>query len=544
MKALGMLSFLDKKRKKLHRQRGDVLVMTAICLPLLLVMTGFAVDFGNAYTAKASLQSAADAAALAGGYQYLESGYDVTKTKNTTLESAQANYTKEYGTPSAAVTKTVVDTTGNEFPDDADTININTNAHDNEYVDVRLRQTVPTSFLRVIGYICNINSFKNMEIKAAARAHLTGSGGGYFDYTIFGAATTRSHTYPNSFKTSLAEIERQPQNNSDDSSVQFKGNPHNPYKISGNIGGNGRIGFNNNSGGEYNFQMIGASGINSDGISRVDTSSLYGTANGTGDQAGYNVTKNKDFMYANPQGNATGPTNSTYNNRINNPPIDISFSSSNNITKDLYAFYQQVKSLFNTNLKEAERRGWYVDDTTRERYQFDAGGLTYYNGNLRWGQDLNPLGVQCNSNNIYKHSDGLTQDQERFRVIIVGGDVDLNMEKTTTGEKLHGWDMNEKYQDVDGDGQTHDNYAVIISLHGNIHMHNYSKFRGIVYAPEGTIWLDSYDHLYGNIVGQRVIVDNQDYDCEAGPFLTKQNWRNVPHLNGASTKTVKLETLD
>ena len=114
--------------------------------------------------------------------------------------------------------------------------------------------------------------------------------------------------------------------------------------------------------------------------------------------------------------------------------------------------------------------GWYCDDTTpaSESYQFDAGGLTWYQGNLRWGQDLNPLGVQCNSNNIYKHSANLTPDQERFRVIIVNGDVTINMEKTTNGDKLHGWDMNEMYCDKDGDGRDHENYAVIISLHGNI----------------------------------------------------------------------------
>lgn len=130
-------------------------------------------------------------------------------------------------------------------------------------------------------------------------------------------------------------------------------------------------------------------------------------------------------------------------------------------------------------------------------------------------------------------------------MIIVNGDVELNMEKTTTGDKLHAWDMNEKYQDVDGDGQTHDNYALIISLHGNIRMHNYSKFRGIIYAPEGTVWLDSYDRIYANIIGQRVIIDNQNYDVESGPFLTKNNADNpdLPHLNSNSRVTVKLESI-
>ena len=90
-----------------------------------------------------------------------------------------------------------------------------------------------------------------MNVSAAARARLaaTGSGSGYFDYTVFGAATTTKDGK-----------DKQPANNPEQASVIFKGNPHNPYKIAGNIGSNGRIGLNNNNGGEYNFQMNGANG--------------------------------------------------------------------------------------------------------------------------------------------------------------------------------------------------------------------------------------------------------------------------------------------
>ena len=74
-------------------------------------------------------------------------------------------------------------------------------------------------------------------------------------------------------------------------------------------------------------------------------------------------------------------------------------------------------------------------------------------------------------------------------------------------------------------------------------MHNYSKFRGIIFAPEGEVWLDAYDRIYGNIVGQRVKIDNQNYDVEAGPFLTQKNYQNVPHLNSRPTTVIRLESL-
>lgn len=56
----------------LHRQqKGALLVLTAVMLPLLLVFTGFAVDFGNMYYQKSRLQNATDAAVLAGSAKYV-----------------------------------------------------------------------------------------------------------------------------------------------------------------------------------------------------------------------------------------------------------------------------------------------------------------------------------------------------------------------------------------------------------------------------------------------------------------------------------------
>ena len=494
-----MNGFFRKFLAPLRGERAAVLMLTAVALPMILALTGLTVDIGNAYLVKSSLQNAADASALAGGHTYADTHRQVSPTESRVLSFTQKNLTQ----------KTIAK--GSTVPADNDTVNVDTQI-EGDHVDVYLRQRVPMIFLGAVGNLLGVKNLSVMNVSAAARARITATGSGYFDYTVFGAATTTAK-----------DGKKQPASNPEEASVNFKGNPDNPYKIAGNIGSNGRIGLNN-----INFQMNGASGINEDGISRIDTSSLYDT----------------NDMFANPQGTATGPKNSKYNTRVNDPPIDISFSPTNPVTSDLYAFYQKVKELSASNLAAAEQKGWYCDDTkpATEKYQFDAGGLTSYNGNLRWGQDLNPLGVQCNSNNIYKHSANMTADKERFRVIIVNGDVELNMEKTTTGDKLHGWDMNEQYQDVDGDGQTHDNYAVIISLHGNIHMHNYSKFRGIIYAPEGTVWLDSYDRIYANVVGQRVKVDNQGYDV--GPFLTKNNANNpdLPHLNSPQV-TVKLESI-
>lgn len=58
-----MIKFTRKNRKS---ERGSVLAMSAISMAALLLATGLAVDISHFYSAKAELQNAADAAALAG----------------------------------------------------------------------------------------------------------------------------------------------------------------------------------------------------------------------------------------------------------------------------------------------------------------------------------------------------------------------------------------------------------------------------------------------------------------------------------------------
>lgn len=62
-----------KAVKEFKQQRGSILIISAMMLPIMLGCLGFAYDFGNLYMHKARLQNIVDAAALAGGQAYLES---------------------------------------------------------------------------------------------------------------------------------------------------------------------------------------------------------------------------------------------------------------------------------------------------------------------------------------------------------------------------------------------------------------------------------------------------------------------------------------
>lgn len=79
------------------RQKGQILVFTAVLLPLLIAACGFTVDFGNMYMHKSRLQNAADAAAIAGGYAFRDNKENIDnhpKADNASKESAKSNLTK------------------------------------------------------------------------------------------------------------------------------------------------------------------------------------------------------------------------------------------------------------------------------------------------------------------------------------------------------------------------------------------------------------------------------------------------------------------
>ncbi len=57
---------LIRKLKLTGDDSGQVLLLFALLLPLLILFIGFGIDFGFAYFTKAEISKAADAAALAG----------------------------------------------------------------------------------------------------------------------------------------------------------------------------------------------------------------------------------------------------------------------------------------------------------------------------------------------------------------------------------------------------------------------------------------------------------------------------------------------
>lgn len=82
----------EKQRERIESQRGGVLVLVAVSLSVMLIMLAFAVDYGRMTLTASELQSAADAAALAGAAQLVDEDclYGSSNIDNDIVEARSA----------------------------------------------------------------------------------------------------------------------------------------------------------------------------------------------------------------------------------------------------------------------------------------------------------------------------------------------------------------------------------------------------------------------------------------------------------------------
>ena len=146
-----MVKILEKIRKFSKEESGASMVMVVESLVVIFGFTAFAVDFGNAYTTKVSMQDACDLSALAAA----KSLPDNAKTESAAKEYAELN-----GYDPKNVTVNILD--------------------EGEKVEVKIKEDVKTYFAGVVGY-----SELPVACKAVATADKRAK-----DYAIFSGNTS------------------------------------------------------------------------------------------------------------------------------------------------------------------------------------------------------------------------------------------------------------------------------------------------------------------------------------------------------------------
>ena len=169
------------------RQKGQILVFTAVLLPLLMAACGFTVDFGNMYMHKSKLQNAADAAAIAGGYAFRDNKENIDKhpkADKASEESAKSNLSNFDGI--GQLRQARVDKDGVI------------------YYRVELSESVPVYFLRLFGV------GDSTTVSADSIASIVNLGGGknnifqnLFSFGSGGFASTNANQNPDDPGVSL-----------------------------------------------------------------------------------------------------------------------------------------------------------------------------------------------------------------------------------------------------------------------------------------------------------------------------------------------------
>ena len=140
--------------RNLLRQKGAILALTALALPLLVCFTGLAVDLGNLYIHHSILQNSADAAALGGAKVGYTTTFNQSKADNEANALIKDNQRSKLSGSSL------------EYK------NSKSDPKNTHYYVVTLTEKVPLYFLRYVG-------LKEQTISATANAkiHAGGNGG-------------------------------------------------------------------------------------------------------------------------------------------------------------------------------------------------------------------------------------------------------------------------------------------------------------------------------------------------------------------------------
>lgn len=137
-------------------QQGAILVLTAFLLPFIIAFTGMAVDLGNLYVQHQKLQNAADAAALAGAYNFkAENSSDMSVAKENADKAAVDNANTNCG-------GSMADANVNMDKPKVD------NLQKPSYYGVRMTKPVPIYFL---SYFPGIGNTQDVSVVATAKVN-------------------------------------------------------------------------------------------------------------------------------------------------------------------------------------------------------------------------------------------------------------------------------------------------------------------------------------------------------------------------------------
>lgn len=498
--------FIPHLTSYLTHQRGAVfLLFTTVFLPLVLIGAALAINVSTIQVQKTQLQNAADAAALAGASQY------GSATDTNTITSNINTYVRTY-VEKNIVNATIGDTPNAvNFPDDTHTVNINiTQGTRNtaKTVAVDLRRKVPLYFfgLHFLQDFTTVNLAVRATAKYVPASKSTPfsifSEGPFKDNILFAGSTNQSSiniVSPNitlnlgNVRTNgkidlyerkeISNIKLIGQVNSTSVNVYSPYAPDQAWKNMVQVGG-----WNPSDIPIYEVKGFDINSINYVTKLEYDTS-------GKPYYLQYPVTGSQNITNINYSANTDMADINTYINTI------LDNSSSSNITSN---WWDDKNEYGGNNITKKDNLYTYPTITA------STGTQVYYTSGSIELKSATSVYPNDGATKIMLYNASVRPSAARYySVVIANGDI--NFSGNTANNK--------------------NSPFIVVSLNGNINLHNSTDFYGYVYAPKGNIRVDVGGTVYGSLVGNTIYISSK------GQIINYQSFADSSGSSGGDSSS-------
>lgn len=461
-----------------NRQKGVMLVFTAIMLPIIFILCGLVYDLGVMYVQKSKLQHAADAAVLAGGYTYV-ADWDDSDKRALVLSSMKKYLNSDID--GGQIEKVVY-----RFKDNDESKGV--------MISLYAKKDTYAIFTRMFGYdVLPVHVVATCKLIGGS---VTPGDDNIYNYAIIGG---KGETYRDWMGNRYQE------------SLIFQNtNIH----INGKVHTDGSVYIDDNV---YNGARrvlvdpgMFSTSMTSDAALWANYRDTYwehiGESEGKGlydnDQqiiTGYNPNTGKySYMWRHyyRMGEDDG---SQYGKDIvatehYSPALNIEATSSS-AASDLYSKIVKWASMSDD---ERKANGIYMapEINSSNVDQIISASDSSYSG---WYYS-HQLDV---SQDDYGFHVDWTGDDTPYRIVVVDGDLRVNLTNKFMSESDSA-------------------HTILVSLHGNIQLNNSGdEFHGILYAPHGEVWITGNKPVIGTVVGNAIRV------TQNGVTITWKDWENA-----------------
>ena len=451
---------------KARQQHGDIIIFFALLIPLILAIVSFVIDAGAVYATHSRLQNATDAAAIAGAYQL----DDDAKVKETVHAYLQKNTQEAYDS--------IVYSTAKPTEERVAAYNYDTSKEDE--LDVTMHALVPLTF-------CRWFDIYTLDVSATSKAKVSREGltDEMFKYSMVAAHKSPANYDPNDWQSRQKEY-----------GIWFDAEG---MVIEGDIMTNGKIVFNQSSKSYLKGKLNVSKDAENSGkefsqgfwrngqyVTKDYKPSVWGAYGwNNGQMEWYTLLDDNGQPLTRQTTAANGHLEDVKNQHVVKQDKDIDISIKNNAS--IKALLDGYKAM---SVSEREKQHIYYDDNkSNGYYNFSSSHTRVY-----------PALTSNETGRVVSGNDTDIPTWERYyTTIVVPNDIQVSFENSPEPSA--------------------DDFAIIVSLHGNIHIPNGVTFRGLLYAPEGTVRIDGTAKVDGNVIAQQILMSTPGQNVKGKNYV-------------------------